>query len=276
MGKAKDFAKRAARYVVKGQPKIEAKITYLEPNGVLKGKALVITGGTRGIGRAIAVRSLREGASVVVIGRSEETCEKVRSELGIEAIVCDVLDTAGLKGIFNRAEKAVGQPIDCFVSNAGISLHEGGFRNVTEEGWDAQFDTNLKAGFFACQEYVAYLERKGLSNAVMLMVTSERARRPDDIPYGLTKVALDSFVRAMASKLIRNGIRINAIAPGVTCTDMTGRGMDGDLCNGWQNNGRLFLPEEVAEVANFLLSDASACISGEIIACNQGNHISTW
>ena len=100
--------------------------------------------------------------------------------------------------------------------------------------------------------------------------------RPDDIPYGLTKTASNSFIKGIAVKVINEGIRINGIAPGVTATDMTGFNRDGNLYNSWQNNGRIFLPEEVAEVAGFLLSDFSNCISGEIIACDQGNYIATW
>lgn len=276
MRRARDVITRVGRYIVKGQPRVEAKITYTTPGSTLAKRTVMITGGTRGIGRAIATRCQREGAVVVVVGRNKDTCEEAQKELGCTAIVCDVSDVPSIRGIFDEAERATGSVIDTFVSNAGISLHEGGFRNVTEEGWDAQMNTNLKAGFFLCQEFVSYVEQKGLKKATILVVTSERARRPDDIPYGLTKVASDSYVRALASKLIRRGIRINAIAPGVTCTDMTGRGADGDLCNGWQNNGRLFLPEEVAEVAVFLLCDASSCVSGEIIACNQGNHIPIW
>lgn len=273
---AKRLASRAVRHLIGEHPHVEARVTYTTPGCVLKGRAMLVTGGTRGIGRAIAARSMREGAAVVVVGRSGDSCSKVEADLGCETIVRDVADVASLEGIFAEAESLVGRPIDSLVSNAGISLHEGSFRNVTEDGWDAQMATNLKAGFFLCQEFVSYVESRGLEQATILVVTSERARRPDDIPYGLTKVASDSYIQALASKLIRRNIRINGIAPGVTCTDMTRRDPNGSLYNSWQNNGRLFLPEEVAEVANFLLSDASSCISGEIIACNQGNHIATW
>ena len=267
--------RRAGRYIIKGQPRVEASITYMQPGSALEGRTVLVTGGTRGIGRAIAVRSAAEGASVVIVGRSDVSCNEAAKELGCTAIACDVSSVESLRGIFERAEEAVGSPVDSLVSNAGVSLHEGGFRNVSEEDWDAQMDTNLKAAYFLCQEFVGYIESKGLQGANILVVSSERARRPDDIPYGLTKAATDSFVRAMASGLIRQGIRINGIAPGVTCTDMTGRGRDGNLAS-WQNNGRFFLPEEVAEVANFLLGDASRCISGEVVACNQGNDISVW
>ena len=94
----------------------------------------------------------------------------------------------------------------------------------------------------------------------------------DDLPYGLTKASINSLVQALSYKYYKSGIRVNGIAPGVTVSNMTGLNKDGDLYNNNPSN-RYFLPEEIAEVATFLLSDYSKCISGEIIHCNAGNHI---
>ena len=80
----------------------------------------------------------------------------------------------------------------------------------------------------------------------------------------------------LASKVISEGIRVNGVAPGVTASDMTGVDRNGNMYANWQPSNRFFLPEEVAEVVNFLLSDVSNCISGEIIACDQGRYISHW
>lgn len=88
---------------------------------------------------------------------------------------------------------------------------------------------------------------------------------------------LDSFYDScFASKVISEGIRVNGVAPGVTASDMTGVDRNGNMYANWQPSNRFFLPEEVAEVVNFLLSDVSNCISGEIIACDQGRYISHW
>ena len=257
---------------------VKVDVFVTSPSGFLSNRTILITGGGRGLGFHIAKKCVMEGATVVLTGRNQSTLEAAAESLGENAfgLTCDVSDLSSIEGVFQKAEEFCKSPIDSVVSNAVISLHEGDFRNVTEAGWDAQMDTNLKGSFFLCKEFVSYAEHRKLNRGNILVVTSERARRADDIPYGLTKVASDSFVRAMASKLIKQGIRVNAIAPGVTCSDMTGRSPDGNLNNDWQNNGRIFLPEEVAEVASFLLSDTSACISGEVIACNQGNHIACW
>ena len=140
--------------------------------------------------------------------------------------------------------------IDSLVSNAGISLHEGDFRNVTEKNWDDQFNTNLKGNYFLVCEFIKYLEKFEDKRGNIVVITSERSMRADYIPYGLTKAATNSFIKGIARKVIEEGIRINGVGPGVTTSD--------------------------AEVVNFLLSDVSACISGEIIICDQGRYVQTW
>ena len=131
----------------------------------------------------------------------------------------------------------------------------------------------LKLG--AYKKFVEYLERHEDKKGNIVVITSERAKRSDDIPYGLTKVATSSFIQCIAQKVIAEGIRINGVGPGVTVSDMTGVSRE-HLHAEWQAGKRYFIPEEVAEVVNFLLSDTSACISGEIITCNQGHHIARW
>ena len=95
----------------------------------------------------------------------------------------------------------------------------------------------------------------------------------DDIPYGLTKAAINSLTKGLSCKFAKKGIRVNAIAPGVTVSDMTGYADNNNLYRPSTIGGRVFLAEEVAEITVFILSDASKCISGEIIPCNQGNHL---
>ena len=93
------------------------------------------------------------------------------------------------------------------------------------------------------------------------------------MPYGLTKTALNSLVKGLAKRLISRGIRVNAVAPGVTASDMTGISKDGNLYVDYNMTERVYLPEEVAEIACFLLSDASRCLSGQILVCNEGKSI---
>lgn len=275
-----NYVKKLIRNVITGIPEqhTTARIFESAPGSHLSGKNILITGGSRGLGFYIARRCLRDGARVLITGRSPESTEKAAKELGENCLwLClDVAKVEDFASFLREAESQFGGKIHCLVSNAGVSLHENGFRNVTPEGWDVQMDTNLKGNFFLVKEYISYLESMEDSSGNVVVISSERAKRPDDIPYGLTKAAANSFVQAFACRVIEKGIRINAVAPGVTASDMTGFDRDGDLYAPWQAGKRIFLPEEVAEVVAFLLADISACISGEIITCDQGRYIARW
>ena len=104
-------------------------------------------------------------------------------------------------------------------------------------------------------------------------MSSERGSSCEDIPYGLTKATINSLVGSLAKRLGPKGYRVNAIAPGVTASDMTGNKIDGNYFYEASPNNRIFHPAEMAEVAAFLLSDASSCISGEVIHCDAGKHL---
>jgi NAD(P)-dependent dehydrogenase (short-subunit alcohol dehydrogenase family) len=251
--------------------RVEAIISYLQPNGRLLGKRIIVTGGSRGIGYAMAHKFTQEGASVLITGRNENSLRRSASEIGCKYLVLDIQDVSLFESFINEAEKKL-SGIDCLVNNAGISLHESSFFDVTPESFDLQIGTNLRGPFFLTQTYVNYLRRKKQAGNV-LFVSSETGFTMDIRPYGYTKAAINSMVQGLAYALAKGGIRINAVAPGITATEMTGFGLDGNLYCGNNMTKRAYLPEEVAETACFLLSDASGCISGQVIACNNGRSI---
>lgn len=279
--KLKKIVKRAFQYIVRGIPTymITANISTITPGGLLKNKHIIVTGGGRGLGFYIAKRVIEEGAYVLITGRSEKTLIEAKKRLGYkcEYLVFDIRDIDKMQTFIKIAsEKFEGKKIDCLVSNAGISLHEESFRDVTKEGWDQQMETNLKGNFFLVADFIKYLESQSDKSGNIIVISSERGKRADDIPYGLSKVATSSFVQGIATKVISEGIRVNGVAPGVTASDMTGYQRDGNLFAEHQPSKRVFMPEEVAEVVTFLLCDASNCISGEIITCDQGRYIAHW
>lgn len=273
--------KKTIKYFLKGAPDLytSVEVKIADSKNMLKNRNVLITGGSRGIGFAIAKKCLSEGATVIITGRDKDGLIKACRELGNNSyyFVMDVTDTKSFKNLFSMLEEKFSiDKIDSLISNAGISLHEKSFREVSEENWDSQFNTNLKGNYFLVKEFVKYLEQKENKKGNIVVISSERAQRPDSIPYGLTKVATNSFVKAMAVDLIKNDIRINSVAPGVTASDMTGFDKNNNLYAEWQPTKRIFVPEEIAEVVNFLLSDISACISGEIINCDLGKYILKW
>lgn len=272
----KTYLKRGFRYILHGVPNkiIKAEISTLSPNERLKDKRILITGGGRGLGFAFAKKCVDEGAKVVITSRNEDTLKKAQQELGDHCryIQADVCDIDNFKNLITKASELVCDNINCLILNAGISLHEGNFRNVSEEQFDMQMNTNLKANYFLAKEFIGYLEHNNMEGH-LLFVSSERGMYKDTIPYGLTKAAINSLTQGLASDVISSGIRVNAIAPGVTVSDMTGYSKEDNLYAAYQAAERVYLPEEVAEVACFLLSDASKCISGEIIVCDNGRYI---
>lgn len=265
------YIKRGLQYIFNGVPNVSvnASISYLSPSNKLAGKNVVITGGGRGLGKAMAEKFVAEGANVLISGRTEDTLKSVSEELGCKYLVFDVCDVSSTDMFIEQANELLGG-IDVLVNNAGISLHEWAIENVSIEQFDRQIETNLRGGYFLSQKFIEVFKRSKVSGGSILFISSERGEQADDIPYGLTKAAINSFVRGLAPKVIKDGIRINAIAPGITTSDMTGYKKDGNLYCAANTNQRVYLPEEVAEVASFLISDASSCISGQVIACNEG------
>lgn len=274
------YFKRIIRYILKGTPEYHITVEVKEsaPSHQLEGENIIVTGAGSGLGYYIAKRCIAEGATVLITGRNESKLQKAAEKLGASCkyAVFDSSDVSHMDEFLKNVAAQFDEKINGLVSNAGISLHEGDFRNVTEEGWDSQMSTNLKGNYFLVKKYIEYLETLDDKSGNVVVITSERSRRSDDIPYGLSKIASNSFIECFASKVINEGIRVNGVAPGVTASNMTGVDRNGNMYANWQPSNRFFLPEEVAEVVNFLLSDVSNCISGEIIACDQGRYISHW
>lgn len=269
----KSLLARALRFIVKGIPiyHTSASISYLSPSSKLEGKRIIITGGGRGLGKAMAKKFISEGAKVLISGRNEETLKQAAAELGCDYLQLNVAKTEFLSAFIAKADKIL-DGADCLVNNAGISLHEGNIRNVTPEQFNSQIETNLRGSYFLSRQFIKLLEERKQSGNI-LFVSSERGSYVDDLPYGLTKAAINSLVQGLANRVINSGIRVNAVAPGVTASDMTGFSEEGNLYCSFNINKRVYLPEEVAEIACFLLSDASACLSGQILVCNNGKSI---
>ena len=269
----KQYLKRGFKFILQGVPvkNITANIVYLQPDGRLSGKKIIVTGGSKGLGAAMAAKFVAEGASVLISGRNEKTLKETAGRIGCKCLTLDVQDTSALDKFISDADSML-EGADCLVNNAGISLHEPTFFDVTPETFDAQIATNLRGGFFLTQSFTRLLLKEKRKGNV-LFVSSETGETVDIRPYGFTKAAVNSMVQGLACLFIDKGIRVNAVAPGITASDMTGFKADGNLFLAGNATERVYLPEEVAETASFLLSDASGCISGQVIVCNNGKTI---
>lgn len=268
----KSYITRGIRYILKGVPtkQITAEISYLQPNDILKGKKIIITGG-RGLGASMAEKFVKEGADVLIVGRTEKTVKDTAERIGCKYMTLDVSKAETFAAFMKEADSMLGG-VNCLVNNAGISLHENTFFEVTPETFDRQIDTNFKGAFFLTQEFIKLVKANN-RKANVLFVSSETGDTMDFRPYGFTKAAVNSMIQGLACLFAKDNIRINAVAPGVTASDMTGVSADGNLYLAYNHTERAYLPEEVAETSCFLLSDASGCVSGQIITCNNAKTI---
>ncbi len=277
MSRIKDYIKRAIRFILHGEPHITtvAKISMISPNSVLKGRKILITGGGSGIGFAMAKNFCREGATVMISGRNEQKLQKAASEIGCLYHVLDVSCIDDMEEQFSAMDRKM-DGIDCLINNAGLSLHETCFEDVSLDNFDKQFNTNFRGAYFLTQYFVKKCKSTKRKNCKILFISSQRGTFVDDIPYGLTKATINSLVQGLAYDLIQDEIRVYGLAPGATVTDLIGFETNGNLYYDINRTKRLYLPEEVAEIANFLLSDRANCLSGNILICDEGRSINTY
>lgn len=269
----KQYLYRLWQWVYKGIPvmKVNAGVSTIEASQRLRGKKILVTGGSKGIGLHIAERYVQEGAAVVIVGRNEDALMKASNKIGCQYIQYDLTDITNLSSLIDKAVELLGG-LDGLVNNAGICNIDKGFLNVTEESYDEQFLLNVKSPFFLTQAFVKHCTEHAVESAGVVFITSERGMYPDDAPYGMTKAAIGNIIAGVARQFATRGIHCNAIAPGVTADTQKHPEIYDDAYLKGAVGKRYIMPEELAEVAVFLMSDASKCISGEIIPCNQANH----
>lgn len=267
--------KRMADFLLRDRHIVKVEIAQIDYGGILKGRHIIVTGGASGIGLAMAQKFVHEGAIVLIAGRNESKLIQAMNELGVNGsyIVFDVTEVDKAHAFIAEAETKMGGKIDALVCNAGVSLHEGMIDNVTIEGYDRQMNVNLKANYFLCQAMLQNFQMRNIDKADILFISSQTANQAYDLPYGMSKAALNSMVQRINSRYYAKGIRCNAIAPGIIPTEMTKSYVDVSGGNMFSVSpcGRRFLPIEIAEVAAFLLSDAARIIGGEIITCDGGD-----
>src|SRR5580693_2060181 len=252
----------------------------------LRNKTALVTGASRGIGRAIASALAGAGAHVLVhYGRSVQDAESlvagIRSKKGrADAIGADLRTSEGATLLARQVRSIVGALLDVLVSNAGIS-QAATIQNHTVEDFDNLFATNVRSPFFLVQQLIPVLSEG--SNIIVIsslgahaVVGKPGVDNPSLLAYASTKGALETLVKNWAAILGPQGIRVNAVAPGVIDTDMsnftkteTGR----QAALGMQALKRIGKPEDVADVVAFLASDAARWITGASIPVNGGSKL---
>jgi NAD(P)-dependent dehydrogenase (short-subunit alcohol dehydrogenase family) len=254
----------------------------------VRGKVVLVTGGSRGIGEMIAAGFLANGAKVYISSRKADVCDATAARLaetyGGECISIPA-DLSGMEGIdaLSDAIKARESHLDVLVNNAGASWGAP-IDEFPEAGWDKVMDTNVKAVFFLTQRMLPLLEATATvddPSRVINIGSIDGIRSPafDTHSYGPSKAAVHSLTSQMAGRLVKRNILVNAIAPGPFPTWMlsTGVGTGGDVeGTDWEAigktmpRGRVGTPEDVAGLSIFLASRAGAFTVGAVITCDGG------
>lgn len=244
----------------------------------LTGKVALITGGSRGIGRAIALGFARAGAQVVVASRKQAGVDAVAAEvkeLGGTALAigAHVGEESAITSLVEKALAAFGH-IDILVNNAATNPHFGQLLDATTAQWDKIMQVNLRGVFLLCQQVVPGMRERG--GGSIINIASIEGMRPSKVlgVYSVSKAALILLTQALAQELGPSGIRVNALAPGLIRTDFSAAlWQSPDLAEAVAARTplkRLGEPEDVVGAALFLASPASAYVNGAVITVDGG------
>jgi NAD(P)-dependent dehydrogenase (short-subunit alcohol dehydrogenase family) len=244
------------------------------PGSRLRGRVVVVTGATRGIGRAIALACAREGASLVVNGRDEAAGGVVVAEiaaLGGKAswYAADLGQVSEARGLVAGAVRAFGR-VDVLVNNAGLFERRPALE-MQEGDWDRLIDVNLKGAFFCAQAAALAMRERGQGGAIV-NVASDAAWSGGINPcahYAASKAGMVSITRSLAKELAPLGIRVNAVAPGLITTEMGGAA-GSTLPDLRIPLGREGTPDEVAACVVFLASDEASYVTGANLNLSGG------
>lgn len=240
----------------------------------LEGKMALITGGTRGIGNAVARAFVSAGARVIITGRNEAAAREAAAGLGAFAIgkACDNGDPAQIAALIEECWQL--GPIDILVNNAAISTFYRRAEFVTPDEWDSVLDVNLRGAYFTSIEVAKRLFAENRPGSIV-NVSSMGGQVPLErlAVYCAAKAGLDHLTRVLALEWADRGVRVNAIAPGWTETDFTGdlfESRHGQALREDIPMGRVAAPEDITGAALFLASDASSYMTGSVVLIDGG------
>lgn len=242
---------------------------------ILKDKVAIVTGASRGIGRAIAEVFVREGAKVVICGRKQETLDQVAREIGpsVKAVACHIGKMDQIRNLVDSAVRQFGR-IDILVNNAATNIAQGPCLEVDEGQFDKMVEVNLKSAFLLVKLVAPGMCERGSGSIINVASVAGLRPQPDGLLYSMTKAALIMMTQCYARELGPKGVRVNAIAPGLIQTVLSEYYWKDETRKaeiiGRQPLRHLGQPSEVAEVALLLASDRGSFMTGQTLVVDGG------
>jgi len=243
--------------------------------GALNGKVAIVTGASRGIGRAIAEVFAREGARVVICGRKQETLDQVAGEIGpsVKPIACHVGRADQIENMVAATAKEFGS-VDILVNNAATNISFGPCLEIEEAQFDKMIEINLKSAFRLVQAIAPGMCARGSGSIINIASVAGLRPQLHSLLYSMTKAALIMMTQSYALELGAKGVRVNAIAPGLIQTALSEHywkdEAQRDAVLKKQPIQRLGQPSDVAELALLLASDKSSYITGQTLTVDGG------
>lgn len=237
-----------------------------------KDQVVIVTGATRGIGRAIATAFAKEGAKVVITGRGQETCDAAAKEIGGQTIgvATDMKNSASLAALVDKVKKDFGQ-IDVLVNNAGVT-RDNLLLLMSEDEWDDVLDTNLKGNFTLTRLVAKQMLRKKYGRIINMASVVGISGNAGQANYSASKGGLIAFTKTAARELAGRSITVNAVAPGFIKTDMTEK-LPAEVIENAKKNiplGEMGTPEDIAAAVCFLASPEAKYITGQVLNVDGG------
>lgn len=244
----------------------------------LETKIALVTGAGSGIGRAIAIELAKEGASIVVndmdAGSAKQTAEMIHSTGGQTLIfIANIVERCEVEAMFDAIKNEFGR-LDILVNNAGI-LRDNLLVKMSEDDWDQVIAVNLKGVFNCTQLAVRMMSEQNSGKIVNLSSVSGQTGNVGQVNYAASKAGVIGMTKTLAKECARFNINVNAVAPGFIDTPMTAKVPDKakNMIKSGIPLKRFGKPEDIAKTVKFLVTEDSAYITGQVIACNGGLYI---